>query len=109
MKGAEDALGRLEGVEAVTVDLQRGLAKVTPAAGARIEPRAIFDAVRHATFTPEAVTYDVQGEVRRAGGKARIFVAGDPEPYLDLPEPAPPDGPARVQVRFTADGRASIR
>lgn len=104
MQGVEHALGRLDGVAHVTVDLQGGKATILPAAGARIEPEAVFEALRHAGFRPEAVTVEATGEVRRPNGKAMLFLPGQPEAWLELPDPAPADGAAKVNLRVTPRG-----
>ncbi len=101
MKGVEDALGRLDGVAAVTVDLQAGRATVTPRVGARIEPEVVFAALRNAGFRPDAVNIEATGEIRRSNGVARLFLPGQPDAWIAVPEPAPPDGQARIELRIT--------
>lgn len=72
---------------------------IVPEAGARIEPEAIFEALRHAGFSPDAVTIEATGEIRRANGKAMLFLPGQPAAWIAIPEPAPAEGAAEVMVR----------
>ena len=109
MKGVEDALRRLEGVNSVVVDLQGGKATIVPKAGARIQPSAIFDALRQAGYRGDAVTVEASGEVKRAGGRPELFLPGSTDPYFKLPADARADGPAQIRVRVTPTGEVELK
>ena len=89
------------------VDLQGGKATLVPRPGARVLPAAVFDALRQAGFRCDAVTVEASGEVKRSGS-ARFFLPGIAEPFLVIPDPAPPDGPARVRARILPDGKIEL-
>lgn len=109
MKGVSDALGRLDGVADVVVDLQAGLATITPKPGARLAVPAIVEAIRRAGFRCTGVTVEATGEVKRSGGRAEFFLPGTTEPWVQLPSEAPGDGPARIRVHISAGGKVEMK
>lgn len=103
MKSAEDALRHLDGADGIVVDLQKGLATVTPRAGSRFRPAAVLGVIARAGLRPVAVTVVATGTAR--GGA--FYLPGVADTYLSLPAPAPPDGPVSIRVRVTPDGQVS--
>mgnify|MGYP001584290507 CR=1 FL=1 len=78
-----------------------------PRLSARIQAGEVFEALSHAGYRGDAVTFEVTGEVKRSAS-AGFILPGDTEPWLSLPEPAPPDGPARLKVRILPDGKVEL-
>jgi hypothetical protein len=107
VKAVEDALQRLDGVEGVFVDLQAGKVTLAPRPSARIKAPVIFEALRHAGFRGDAVTFEATGAVKRSG-PACFLLPGSSESWLTLPEPAPPDGPARIRARIVPGGQVEL-
>ena len=98
---------RLEGVDGVVINLQAGKVTLNPRPSARIKAAFIFEALHHAGFRGDAVTVEATGVVKRSG-PARFLLPGSDEPWMTLPEPAPPDGPARIRARILPDGRIEL-
>lgn len=106
MKGVTDALGRLDGVAHVEVDLQGGLAAVTPRPGARLTAPQLRDALRHAGFRGEAIEVEATGKGSMAGGRWIFRLPGQESPYLTAA--AGPAGDVRIRARIGPDGSVTL-
>ncbi|MBI4605760.1 MAG: heavy-metal-associated domain-containing protein [Planctomycetes bacterium] len=106
MKGVEDALGRLEGVRAIRIDLQKNLVTITPAPDRVVDLARIPTAIERAGFTPEGLRIVARGSAERAGDGVRFRIAGWPVTYPAQGEVAGLDGSLAVEadVRLTVGG-----
>ncbi|MBI2919673.1 MAG: heavy-metal-associated domain-containing protein [Planctomycetes bacterium] len=107
MKGVTDALERLDGAAHVTVDLQQGLATVTPRPGARFTAEQVRDALRHAGYRGEGVEVEATGKGTVEGGRWVFRLPGQDAPWLSAA--AGPEGDLRIRARIAADGSVTLR
>jgi hypothetical protein len=90
MKGVEDALGRLEGVRDLRIDLQSNRVTITPAPRRLLDLAAVPEAIRRAGFRPEGLRIVARGTMEREGVRVSFRIAAWPEAYA-LEDPPPVD------------------
>jgi hypothetical protein len=100
--GVKDAVGRLDGVQQVEVELGTRLVRITPARDRTLDLAAVGPAVRSGGARMVRMRIVAEGVVEP---QARFRIAGWPTAYA-IDGEAPPEGPCslRANVHIARDG-----
>ena len=108
MKGVQDALRRLEGVDHVRVELQTNLVTITPEPDVELDLAAIPKAIRRAGFTPADMELVARGEFGERGGEPTFRIRGWTTPLRARADAEPPSGEIRLRARVEIEGTEPV-
>ena len=99
MKGVQDALRRLEGVDSISVDLQANLVVVTGAPDVELDLAAIPAAIARAGFTPADMELVARGTFAEREGRRTFRVRGWTREHAVRADGALPGGEVELHAR----------
>lgn len=112
VKGVEKQIGKIEGVEEITTNLQRGEVHFKFAPGASFSLTRIEEAVVRGGFTPGTVQVTALGKVRRDSGELVLDVTGVQNSFvLEATQTSPESISVNIANELTdaADTRRTLK